>query len=225
MELGRERKGIQLRGKYERTKSIKKKYSKSKIGEKNPNFKTGLYRKNHKSKENIEKKEPILREEIFKRDNFVCQMCVRKFNPEDLTFYFCTQKGSPTKNPNNILTICKECEKIAYEGSKWGKDKNGKQLFNRWNKEAILNFKICRMQTETVYPIGESPNKKWYSIIYGGKKRVEVNLNYKDRSSEDIIKSVVDFTKDKLKEAMVKVLKKRGQDPKDWNLEVSNVKN
>ena len=75
------------------------------------------------------------------------------------------------------------------------------------------------MQTKTVYPIGRSPNKKWYSVVYGGRKRKEVNLSYKERTFEGIIISVVNFNKERLKEAMLKVLKERGQCPKDWNFE------
>jgi len=184
-----------MRGKYERTTEIKKKI----IGEKNPNFKEGLYCKSK------DIGEPSLREIVFERDRHRCQMCVSKFSPEDLIMYYCTDKGMPTKKPNNILTICLNCERLL--------DKT-----DRWNKEDILNFRLCKRQTKTVYPIGISPNKKWYSIIYGGKKRKQVNPSYKEKTTDEIIKGVVNFTKEELREAMIKVLKSRGQDPKDWGL-------
>ncbi len=185
-----------MRGKYERTTEIRKKIT----GEKNPNFKKGLYCKSKEDEKGLS-----LRETVFKRDRYRCQMCVKKFSPEDLMMYFCTSKGMPTKEPNNILTICLNCERLL--------DKT-----DRWNKEDILNFRICRKQTETVYPDGTSPNKSWYKVVYAGGKRAEVNPSYKEKTTDEIIKSVVDFSNGELREAMINVLEERGQDPKDWGL-------
>jgi len=191
-----------MRGKYERNTQIREKIT----GKKNPNFKKGLYCKN--SKKDIEKEKPNLREIVFERDRYVCQMCVRKFNPKDLMIYYCTGKGMPTKNINNILTICLNCERLL-DGGKT----------DRWNKEDILNFRLCMRQTETVYPIGRSPNKKWYSIIYAGGRRREINPNYKEKTTNEMIETAANFNKEELEEAMIKVLKERGQDPKDWGFE------
>lgn len=185
-----------MRGKYQRTVQIREKI----IGEKNPNFRKGLY---CKPKEDVEKEKPSLKEIVFTRDRYVCQMCVKKFNPKDLMMYFCTEKGMPTKDPNNILTLCLNCERLL--------DKT-----DRWNKEDILNFRLCSKQTETVYPDGRSPNKKWYSIIYSGGKRKEVNPSYKEKTTNEMIISAVNFNEKELNEAMIKVLKERGQDLKDW---------
>lgn len=86
-------------------------------------------------------------------------------------------------------------------------------------REVVLEREIRRRQTETVYPLNEAPIKKWYGYVCGGQKRPHANPHYKERTPDEIIESVVNFTKEELKEAMIKVLKERGQSPKDWGFE------
>ena len=90
---------------------------------------------------------PEIKEAVFKRDNYQCQMCKWRFSPENLALYYLTPEGNPTSDIKSILTLCKVCENTAYEGSKWGHDKNGKPIIDRWNKEDILNMQLCRRLT------------------------------------------------------------------------------
>jgi 5-methylcytosine-specific restriction endonuclease McrA len=89
-------------------------------------------------------KNPEIKEAVFKRDNYQCQMCRDKFTPDHLVLYYLTPKGNPTIEIENILTLCPGCEIIAYKGSIWGYAKNGKPMIDRWNKEDILNMWLCR---------------------------------------------------------------------------------
>jgi len=205
------------KGIYKRTLKARKNMSKSKLGEKNPNF--GNKKLKNPKNENPKSRNVKMKERVFGRDRYTCQRCRKKFNPCDLILYYLTAKGKPTNKIDNIMILCRECEIIAYKGSIWGKTKKGKDIINRWGKEDIKNMKICRMQTQKVYPYDKSPNKNWYPVVYDGKKRVEVNPNYKERSSEEIMKSVVNFSREELKNAIIRVLKERGQNPEDWNFE------
>ena len=74
-------------------------------------------------------------------------MCRKVFSPENSVLYYLNSKGTPTAKIENILTLCKECEAIALKGSIWGHDKNGKPIIDRWNKEDILNMRLCRILT------------------------------------------------------------------------------
>ena len=88
-----------------------------------------------------------IKDAVFKRDNFQCQMCKERFSPENLVLYYLTSEGGPTAEIENIFTLCKECEMTAFKGSIWGYDKNGKHIIDRWNKEDILNMRLCRRLT------------------------------------------------------------------------------
>lgn len=90
---------------------------------------------------------PEIKDAVFKRDNCQCQMCRERFSPENLVLYYLTPEGKLTAEIEKILTLCKECEKTALKGSIWGHDKNGKPIFDRWNKEDILRMQLCRRQT------------------------------------------------------------------------------
>jgi hypothetical protein len=90
---------------------------------------------------------PEIKEAVFKRDNYQCQMCRQVFSPENLVLYYLNSKGTPTAEIENILTLCKDCENIALKGSIWGCDKNGKPIIVRWNKEDILRMQLCRILT------------------------------------------------------------------------------
>ena len=136
------------KGIYKRTLKARKNMSKSKLGEKNPNFgnkKLKKLRSGNPKSRNIK-----MEERVFERDKYTCQMCRRKFNPYDLIIYYLTAKGKPMNKIGNIMTLCKECEIIAYKGSIWGKTKKGKNIINRWGKEDIKNMKICRMQKKSI---------------------------------------------------------------------------
>ncbi len=76
-------------------------------------------------------------------------MCRQVFSPENLVMYYLTPEGNPTAEIKNILTLCKECENIAFKGSIWGYYKNGKPIIVRWNKEDILRMQSCRRLTNT----------------------------------------------------------------------------
>lgn len=90
---------------------------------------------------------PEIKETVFERDNFQCQMCGERFSPENLVLYYLTPEGNPTAEIKNILTLCKKCENIAFKGSIWGYDKNGKPIIVRWNKDDILSMRLCRRLT------------------------------------------------------------------------------
>lgn len=87
------------------------------------------------------------KEAIFKRDNYRCLMCGNIYDSHFLILYFDTPGGKPTNN--NIITLCKACETLLYEGSKWKED--GKQVSYRWNKADIINFR-SEKQIQRVYP-------------------------------------------------------------------------
>lgn len=89
---------------------------------------------------------PEIKDAVFERDNYQCQMCRERFSPENLVLYYLTPEGNPTAEIENILTLCKECENKAFKGSICGYDKNGKPIIDRWNKEDILNMLLCRRQ-------------------------------------------------------------------------------
>lgn len=89
-------------------------------------------------------KNPEIKDAVLKRDHYHCQMCREKFSPDHLVLYYLTSKGNPTTEIENILTLCKECEIIAYKGSIQGYDKNDKPMIDRWNKEDIFNMRLCR---------------------------------------------------------------------------------
>ena len=101
------------------------------------------------AKKRYTKNPEIIKEAVFERDNYQCQMCRERFSPENLVLYYLTPEGNPTAEIENILTLCKECENIAFKGSICGHDKNGKPIIVRWNKEDILNMKLCRRLTNT----------------------------------------------------------------------------
>ncbi len=90
---------------------------------------------------------PEIKEAVFERDYYKCQMCRGRFSPENLVLYYLTPEGNPTAKIENILTLCKECENIAFKGSIRGYDKNGKPIIDRWNKEDILRMLLCRRLT------------------------------------------------------------------------------
>lgn len=92
---------------------------------------------------------PEIKDAVFERDNYQCQMCRERFSPENLVLYYLTPEGNPTAEIKNILTLCKECENTAFRGSICGHDKNDKPIIIRWNKEDILRILLCRRQTNS----------------------------------------------------------------------------
>ena len=113
------------RGQYKRTKAHNKILSKN-------------------AKKRYTKNPEIIKDAVFERDNYQCQMCRERFSPENLVMYYLTSEGNPTAEIKNILTLCKKCKNIALKGSIWGYDKNGRPIIVRWNKEDILNMHLCR---------------------------------------------------------------------------------
>jgi len=101
------------------------------------------------AKKRYTKNPEIIKDAVFERDNYKCQMCRERFSPENLVLYYLTPGGNPTGEIENILTLCKECENIAFKGSICGHDKNGKPIIVRWNKEDILRMQLCRRLTNT----------------------------------------------------------------------------
>jgi hypothetical protein len=141
------------KGIYKRTLKARKNMSKSKLGEKNPNFGNKKLKnpKNGNPKNgNPKSRNTKMEERVFERDKYTCQMCRKKFNSYDLILYYLTNKGKPTNKINNIITLCKECKIIVVQGSIIGKTKKGKNIINRWGKEDIKNMKICRMQKKSI---------------------------------------------------------------------------
>ncbi len=99
------------------------------------------------AKKRYTKNPEIIKDAVFERDNYQCQMCRERFSPENLVMYYLTSEGNSTAEIENILTLCKECENIAFKGSICGHDKNGKPIIVRWKKEDILNMLLCRRLT------------------------------------------------------------------------------
>lgn len=197
------------KGIYKRTLKARKNMSKSKLGEKNPNF-------GNKKLKNPKSRNIKIEERAFERDKYTCQMCRKKFNSYDLILYYLTTKGKPTNKINNIITLCKECKIIVVQGSIIGKTKKGKNIISRWDKEDIKNMKICRSQTKTVYPIDKSQEKDWCKYVCDSQKKV----NRTTPGTEEVnLEKIVNFTWEKLKEKMFRILKERGQNLEDWNFE------
>ena len=202
------------KGIYKRTLKARKNMSKSKLGEKNPNFGNKKLKKPRSG--NPKNRNIKMEERVFERDKYTCQMCRKKFNSYDLILYYLTTKGRPTNKINNITTLCKECKIIVVQGSIIGKTKKGKNIISRWDKEDIKNMKICRTQTKTVYPIDKSQEKDWCKYVCGGQKKV----NRTTPGTEEInLEKIVNFTWEELKEKMFRILKEREQNLEDWNFE------
>ena len=137
--------------------------------------------------------------DIFKRDNYTCQMCKGIFSEEFLSTYRLPNFKKSKLNPNIIITLCKDCYRICVN--------------NNLNVDDIKNYLFCRRKTKIIYPIGKSPDKSWYTKIYGGKK-----INKTTPKTEGVsLEKIVNFTKKALKERMIQILKDRNQNPDDWH--------
>ena len=104
------------------------------------------------------KKTSGLSKYIFKRDNYTCLMCGKRYSPNELVIYYLTPNGNKTDKTDHVITLCLKCHKIAYKGSIWGckKDRHGNNIpiIDWWNREDIERMRLCWRQTKTIYPLG-----------------------------------------------------------------------
>lgn len=78
-----------------------------------------------------------LRETIMKRDNYLCQDCRQrgKITPAEEVHHIIevTQANindaSITLNPDNLVSLCRECHRQRHTGKRWRIGKDGNLIF------------------------------------------------------------------------------------------------
>ena len=98
---------ISMLGK-QHTKETKKKISESLKGSNNPNWKGGISPEKNKRVSSAEWKE--LRKQIYKRDNYTCQICGKHCKKQEIqAHHIIPYHISKDNNLTNLITLCFVC--------------------------------------------------------------------------------------------------------------------
>jgi len=110
-----------------------------------PNFKPELSR-DYRSRHRLTHENTIWRTEVFKRNNYTCQICLKKgykLQAHHLENYSsCKEKRFDI---DNGVTLCKSCHKIFH--SKYGVVRNTPEQFNEFKRAYKIQFQKHRGST------------------------------------------------------------------------------